>query len=996
MNKNKFKIKILYSFFLVSILLGNSIGTAHALFGGGPSVPSVEEVMNKVENQYGFDANILRRSQKKGDYPEVEMFFNKTSPKEGEKVTATALPKFFKNSNEDLYYTWFLFRDGDDLNDSEVMEDAKRRAMGIVARGDFDPFLFNTDYSNPNDDPDKDSFEASFGGNDGVGGRSITPSSVDTYEAQNYLDSSKQTVDLANITRCYRHNFGVSNPDEYSLSYPGGDLIVTCRHKFAEAKKGETFENPYDNTDEIECTDNYDIGDGDFDTNEEACWKLDPNNPDTDGDGVRDEADLAGLGQTQLTWTFNEGDRVGVIVEGTSMVATNEGSIDASLLTKTITFSCSNFPDGDYCVNSSSQIGECSDGDCTSISDCTGIDDETPCEVSGGGTGTCLDDSCQAVSSCSVNGNLCETSGVEGVCQDGSCVASRCYSSGTTCQTDRGTLGTCESSSCIENTVSNSDESLNPYYKIVWAGLDICDKEEVEGEDKRHLISDDECGGSSDYGFTYLATKAVFEKSEELLKSNLNFTPQAPQYDVDNNDYSSYITVTSNFTQSDIQDDFIYYDWDIYYCGTGNLETCTENPNNKLTTYCTDGDILGECSNGLVSSSYAEGLGLSSIKFKLDDDFLASKGEYDGFYVKAFLRTKKTKSANSVGVSSVDIPVVVNDNAIKLFKVSEQGNGDYGFSESADEICASGAYNKICPVFPGQIIAAKADIDVDGLGGSSAEAFSWEVNGEQLGAPKTGSSDCSFERGGCSLGETVYFPVSGSELDLQNITLKVKKDGGEEITSERIISATKPMAKIDSEDTSKAWPWVVDDGSENGKESDSVFVGRIGEKISFSAELVPGYLNEDLENNDISLTWYLNGQEIDSDFIADNSNSEIALNNQEIEFILSGKEGGSINLKVDVEKQFSSEEEALLSDNWDIDDLSTLSSVRSITIRQTNLASSEPIVKGNSVKVFMASTLNNAPEYFVFIIRTAIVFVLFWFFVFGFNYWIERELKIKK
>lgn len=888
MRKNKIIRKLIYSFILINFLFWNSAGSVQALFGSSISIPSFEEIADKAEKRYGFDSNLLRNSKQKGTYPTVEVFFDNTSPEKGEKVTATAMPKYFKNTNGNLYYTWLLFREGDSLSSAQVVEKAKRRAMGIVARGDFDPYLFGTSYAGSTSDPDNDGYDASFGGDDGVGGRSGTPSGEDDYESEHYLDpTSKQIVDTDEISRCYRHNFGVSEPEDYNINNSGEDLIVRCRHKFAEANGSG-------------CN-NYDVGDGDFDTGEEECWSLDPNNPDTDGDGVNDEADLAGLGQTQFTWTFQPGDRVGLMIEGTSMVVINEGEGDS----------------GTSITNNS-----------------IGLDGETTDPVGGGSV------SFEATS---------------------------------------------------QTVATDVSSTSNPYYKIVWAGLDTCDDEEVEGDNKRDLIENDECENSADYGFNYIATKAVFEKGNELLKTKLNFVPRSPQVDVDNNDYSDYITVTSTFIQSGVADDFVYYDWDIYYCNEGNLDTCTEDASNRLTTACTDGDVLGECSrNGAIeSNSYAEGISLDRIKFKVGDNFLADQGEYDSFFLKVFLRTKRSKNDAEVGVSSVDIPVEVNDNKIKLFEVF---GPSYSFS-SSDEICASGDYSQICPVFPGQIIVARADIDIDGAGSSDVEAYSWELNGQKVSAPLSSSGSCSFS-GGCSLGGTVYLPMIGSGMSLQSISLKAKKDGGEEITSERLVSVAKPMAKIVSNNSSSAWPWVVDDGTASGRESSEIFVGMIGQTVSFSAELVPGYLNNNLDDNNIFLIWYLNGQKVDSTFIGDNSDYGIAVSDQSIQFQLAGEEGDSVNLMVEVEKQFSSAEENVLKDNWEIQNIDTLKTQKSITIRQTS--SGGVLTQGSSIEMFAASTLANAPEYFIFMIRAAIVFVLFWVFIFGFNFWFSREIKLNK
>lgn len=507
------------------------------MFGGGPSVPSTGEVLDKIEKRYGFDGNILRRSSLKTNYPQVEVFFDQTAPKTGEKVTATALPQYFKTSNENLYYTWFLFREGDDLKSSKVVEEAKIRAMGIIARGDFDPFLFGTDYSDGGSDDDKDGYEASFGGGDGVGAKDT--GSVGDYESDHYSDEERRIVNPTAITRCYKHNFGVSgtNKDSYENVRAGEDLIEECEHKFPEAPKGESFVDPLDSGNVIVCQDDYEIGDGEFTNNEEACWKLDPTNADTDGDGIEDEADLAGLGQTQFTWSFQEGDRVGLIIEGTSTIPTNEedgsgkSAVIGEALERTITYSCE-YPatELDFCLDENSSIGECWGGECLTRTDCSSTPDGLSCNTGDNEPGTCEYGSCVAVGGCigaSQDGELCsKTDGRVGTCEANDCVVPICKVEGEACQTDTGREGVCnEYLTCDEimGEPSTTEDQLTPYYKILWAGLDVCDDEKIDGEDEYKLVKDDECGGEADYGYMYLATKTVAETNDNLLKSSLVF-----------------------------------------------------------------------------------------------------------------------------------------------------------------------------------------------------------------------------------------------------------------------------------------------------------------------------------------------------------------------------------------------------------------------------------------------------------------------------------------
>lgn len=63
-------------------------------------------------------------------------------------------------------------------------------------------------------------------------------------------------------------------------------------------------------------------GDGDFGKDEERFWRTDPSDPNTSDNGNKDEANVVGLGQEGFTWNYSRGDKVGVVVEGASMIPT--------------------------------------------------------------------------------------------------------------------------------------------------------------------------------------------------------------------------------------------------------------------------------------------------------------------------------------------------------------------------------------------------------------------------------------------------------------------------------------------------------------------------------------------------------------------------------------------------------------------------------------------------------------------------------------------------
>ncbi len=81
-----------------------------------------------------------------------------------------------------------------------------------------------------------------------------------------------------------------------------------CKHLFLEY------------TDEIGLDDE-EVGDGEFGIAEKRFWGADPNSTSTNG-RQRDEAAVMGLGVDRITWTYSEGDEIGVAVEGITLMPT--------------------------------------------------------------------------------------------------------------------------------------------------------------------------------------------------------------------------------------------------------------------------------------------------------------------------------------------------------------------------------------------------------------------------------------------------------------------------------------------------------------------------------------------------------------------------------------------------------------------------------------------------------------------------------------------------
>ena len=143
---------------------------------------SVDAIASQLERRYHLN---LKSIQNQGEYfnvsdqkklsPEVLLFFSPADPRPGQEITAKAFPIYFENKKEDLYYTWYLKKNGCDLGvigtgiplscdkdgDNKVtVEDWKIEASLIIANTTIEKS--GIDYSLP--DNDNDGYRATYGG----------------------------------------------------------------------------------------------------------------------------------------------------------------------------------------------------------------------------------------------------------------------------------------------------------------------------------------------------------------------------------------------------------------------------------------------------------------------------------------------------------------------------------------------------------------------------------------------------------------------------------------------------------------------------------------------------------------------------------------------------------------------------------------------------------------------------------------------------------------
>lgn len=366
-------------FLLIEFFFTSAFPVSAGLFGGGVDIPSASSIASDLEKRYNLNlgsiqdqAQTFNVGNNKTLTPEVSLFFSPSDPKAGEKISAKAFPMYFSNTEDSLYYTWFLKRDGCDLtgspdadtralcdrdNDDRItVEDWKIEAANIIVQNGYDSSA--TGYGSSSDD---DGYRARFGGDNKtnapdhcyvndpssgvnyeladasdtsfscpsgtspvcmVGNGTISSGTNNTLGGNSYFDASdSDTCSVSGLPTCSTSgapscNVGtprcVANPE--TTTSCGSTLSVCSTTSSSDA-------NPY-------CrhlfpnAKNATSGDGSFGASEEEFWKTDPNDPDTADNGNKDEANVVGLGQSAFVWNYVAGDQVGVAVEGASMVPT--------------------------------------------------------------------------------------------------------------------------------------------------------------------------------------------------------------------------------------------------------------------------------------------------------------------------------------------------------------------------------------------------------------------------------------------------------------------------------------------------------------------------------------------------------------------------------------------------------------------------------------------------------------------------------------------------
>ncbi len=945
-------------------LLGEIMGPIYQLATPGSYLTKdiYRYIMKTTESELGIDKDFFRRMQKKQEAPTVDIVFAPTNPKVGEKVTAFAIPRGFRNSNEKLYYTWYIVHKGE-----KNVEVGRKEAMRIVAAGNYDEKLWNPEIID--DDGDRDAYNASIGGDNGVGKKSKDKECDDStgcdcidsmtmmdgeisdgcydnrgellYSSEEEYEESKDDrgTESANlgrgvinsdfITRCYRHNFGIQNNKGEENS--GRDLIISCKH---------TFGNEIGTDDKA------------FDFSTEQDLGTNPTNADTDGDGVMDEADLVGLGQDEFTWIYREGDKVSVAIEGMSNIAINEGTTvrlryKNKKNEKNLDVSPEKSPEDWYTKKR------------------------------------------------------------------------------TECQDLRASSSNNDYSDCMkelwehERDKKKNDEDafgdMTSYYKIMWATPGIC-TEGVKDE-----AENDWCDNDSDRGFQYLKLYDPVEKGKQLMEVSVNVSPKNPQFkEPEEDDLSEehsdstdrIIASASVVSQDNINPDYLYYKWSVWRCDKNNFDKCE--------------DMTDELTDNPKFRSNLEGLGLRDMWFYPDDflidenrtllkigvivkkhknSVMSSPGINGGYSDQIFSEHKKENFNNEEEYvqkyaysASKLIEITRHTMNIKLYQAEPLEDGGW---KKGKEICGEDseieAYRKICPVYQYQVLMAEVE--------NAGEAISWQLNGKNLGQTLNGLNNQNPNS------TTIFFPITGNDKELGTIkaTSEIENQEGswedDNISEARIFSIHRPMAKIvdkenelDATSIQRAFAGTYSEGRGYYRtyKNDELWwmlegaaLDHFGRDtishIDIPITLIPRYMTEEIDDKNLTLQAYVG---------KDDKGSMIPNEDDQFEGIGFNSVLDRINnLKIRTIRQFSQDHLTALKESFGINP--PLEIVHDLNVK-VKVVSAEGYtrVTGNTVALstkekagkFFASTIKNSPEYLVFILRLAVSFVLVAMMAFGLVY----------
>ncbi len=728
---------------------------------GGAAV----EGMNSIFSDLGVDkgevknsVQTMNASRQKQTSPQVSLEFSPSNPKLGDQLSATATPLYFINDIKKIYFTWFLKQKGCDRtdnpdatqktkcdlnNDGRVdIEDYKIKAMRVLANDDFS--WESADYSHSDG---KSKHDAVYGGTDQQGKK-----------AHCYV----QDVQSGDV-----HEIGCNS------------------HLFPDAPGQKT-------------------GDNSFGKDEEKFWHTDPTSADTAQSGNTDEANVAGLGLNKFSWNYTPGDRLGVVVEGSSIEPSQ--TRDASYRTMWAA------PKG-LCSNSTIQLGN----NYPKVATVT-LSTKADTPVSGETT-TVVEKTTQELLSQQGDSGTVRTTVVD-------------ITTVTNTATGEVLSESTETISTKEETVDLSAEN------------DLARKEGGRTVQEISNASD-----LNDCLYSNLVTPSENSPESNKIDVSLTYSPTSPI-----NDPTAYgdpklsngddIVVQSSISNA-TDNNYLQYSWEVFMSDDPNPDDW--------------GSPLPKAS--LPGVTQMEGLGITSLKFKLN---LAHPKKYLNVKLTVKENAGQSSSGDNFsrrGHTSVLIPITSSNNNIKIFSTLVSAvappNISTPYVSMNKEICTTGTEMAICPVTKNSIIGLKVNA-------ASLTDFLWTINGAPVTNKECFYSDCNIDK---QTG-VAYFPALAEVGKNYTVALTAtNQETGAKVSLSKTIQVIDPAITISSADESVCKPVLLGNYIDLKEKSwpdysKTNFLGLADKPIKLQAD-VKGFTP--LPGN---LTWTVDGQEVTASNVA--------------------------------------------------------------------------------------------------------------------------------
>jgi hypothetical protein len=841
----------------------------------------------------------MNNLQLKTPAPEATIIFSPTNPNPGEKVTATATVSsmFIENNRDPMYYTWYLKHTGEADTVKNLDDVFKVRAMKIIT---------SDGYENDGTKPyiNNSGYKAIFGG-DNQKGKS---------------------------NHCFFSD--VSSGKQYEFN--------ECKHLFPNAPGAVT-------------------GDGTFTENEENFWSTDPSNPDTAGRGHTDEANVVGLGANAFTWTYQEGDQIGVAVEGISIEPTSYDDSSYKImwaLTKNKcdisseddSFSSPGDPTDTVASIDPLQWTDCPDG-CSFTRTIKKTHTESSQAPSSSYTidttkGETITQTIHLVSRTSTEGSLDNGTGsisqviapfelptveecqaMDGIAvdlngaqiQDQSCCPSSMSSAGKCSIVSTNTVKDGEPGNSINKNSNLFNKTMDDFNKCLL---------------KNFTDPTDSSGAGGGGG----ANKKL-EVALSFSPKNPNNVPPTATGATDTFAINAdEITVESNVDNAK-NSEFLNYTWDVF--STSDEKIKDDTPWTALQKSDLDG------------SGQTIGLGLKNLKF--------NSRFPDGI---TFIKVKLTVSENAsyngesgerTGRSEIIIPLSSNQNMLNVYQANIAADSNLTLSKKgttlSDRICTTNDQNDpVCEVTKNQIVAIEASTNI------ADPNLAWTIEGQPIE---------NYDKNQEKSDTLTFFPVTKEVGETFNVAFSATDSSGKKINLNRAFKVIDPKITVSSQDESTCVPvlkgFYVDTSDVSWPDySDTEFEtladATVNLKATFTGSTPP----------DDKITWY-----VDNDLQTTPGSS--------FSFKATKAVGESYSIAVNGKYSQDNNTAKALLEYWGINynGLYEKDSSAKINVKVVGSLSSD--TAKNNVKKFLAALASGVPSYLSFLFRITLTTALLLF-----------------